>query len=51
MQHLEAASLVVTKIGTIGNDDVVHKLEAHDATGLPDAFRKVVVGRAGTQAA
>ena len=47
----EAASLVVTKIGTIGNEDVVHKLEAHDATGLPDAFRKVVVGRAGTQAA
>ena len=51
MQHLETTRLVVAEIGTIGDDDVVHKLEAHDATGLPDAFRKVVVGRAGTQAA
>ena len=51
MQHLETPRLVVAEIGTIGDDDVILKLDAHDTAGLANAFCQVVVGRTGTQAA
>ena len=45
------ALLVVGIVGAIGDDDVVHELDAHEVACLSDASGQVVVGTAGAKTA
>ena len=46
-----SALFVVGIVGAIGDDDVVHELDAHEVACLPDASGQVVVGTAGAKTA
>ena len=47
---LNYSLFVVGIVGTVGDNDVIQELDAHDGAGLLDAHREIVVGTTGTEA-
>lgn len=51
MNYLQPSAFVIAIVGTVGDDDVVKKTDAHEVAGSLDAYSQIVIHGAWTQIA